>query len=179
MNGRKLYYLLLGFVLVGVGFTIAGDGIKPQYKPTEKAYYLTDAQASFVRPGLNLTIQKVAYAPPTVTVTFQITDGMGQGLDRLGINTPGPVSTSFVLARIKPGDTQYTSYFTNHVTATAAIPGCATCTTGPTYRPADGDSGGTYADLGNGVYTYTFGKQLPANFEMNSTTHLACMPEGI
>ena len=95
MNGRKLFYLLLGFVLVGVGFTIAGDGIKPQYKPTERAYYLTAAQSSFVRPGLNLTIQKVAYAPPAVTVTFQITDDAGQGLDRLGIQTPGrsaPVS---------------------------------------------------------------------------------------
>ena len=32
------------------------------------------------------------------------------------------------------------------------------------------DSSGTYTSVGNGVYTYTFGNQLPANPDMNSTT---------
>ena len=175
MGIRKLFLAFFILSLLGVGLTIAGDGIKPAFKPSEKAYYLTDAQASFVRPGLNLTIQKVEYAPPTVKVTFQITDSAGQGLDRLGIQTPGPVSTSFVLARIKPGDTQYTNYFTNHVTALPA-PGCANCTVGNSTDQPVGDSGGTYADLGNGVYTYTFGKQLPANFEANNTNTPARSP---
>ena len=84
-----------------------------------------------------------------------------------------------MLARIRPGDTQYTNYFTNHVTASAAIPGCTTCTTGNSSDQPTADSGGTYASLGNGVYTYTFGKQLPANFDANSTTRWECMPEGI
>ena len=80
-----------------------------------------------------------------------------------------------MLARIRPGDTQYTSYFSNTVTvaASASIPGCKACTyTGQTATQATGDSGGTYANLGNGVYTYTFGKQLPANFDVNCTNTL-------
>ena len=173
MNSRKLFYSLLILVLLGVGISIAGDGVKPQYRPNERAAYLSQAEETVLQPGLNLVIQQVTFTPPTVTVTFQITDNNHQGLDRLGTVTPGPVSTSFVLARIRPGDTQYTSYFSNSVTATASIPACATCTTGATATQATGDSGGTYADLGNGVYKYTFGNQLPATVDMNSTTTLA------
>lgn len=171
MRIPKSFFAFFFLALLGVGLTIAGDGIKPGYKPSEKAYYLTAAQASFLRPGLNLTIQKVEFAPPTVKVTFQITDSANQGLDRLGIQTPGPVSTSFVLSRIRPGENQYTSYFTNNVTALAA-PGCANCTVGNTAIQPVGDTGGTYTDLGNGVYSYTFGRQLPANIDVNSTNTL-------
>jgi OmcA/MtrC family decaheme c-type cytochrome len=173
MKGRPFAYVFfLLLLLAAAAITMAGSGIKPHYKPTEKAFYLKDAEETFLRPGLNLVIQKVAYNPPHVTVTFQITDGAGQGLDRLGIQTPGPISTSFVLARIKPGDTQYTNYFTNHVTASGPIPGCAGCTTGNSADQPTADSGGIYTDLGNGAYKYTFGKQLPANVEMNSTNTL-------
>ena len=171
MGIPKSFFAFFLLTLLGVGLTIAGDGIKPVYKPAEKAYYLTDAQASFVRPGLQLIIQKVEYNQPTVKVTFQITDASGQPLDRLGINTPGAVSTSFILARIRPGDTQYTNYFANTVTSLPA-PGCANCTVGNTATQATTDSGGVYSDLGNGVYTYTFGKQLPANVDVDSTNTL-------
>ena len=160
MNGRKLFYLLLGFVLVGVGFTIAGDGIKPTYRPSEKAFYLTDTQASFVRPGLNVEIQKVDIAAPNVTVTFRLTDDQGQGLDRLGIDTPGAVALSFIIARIKPGDTQYTNYNTTIKVSTI---------NGSSAVQAAADSGGTYTSMGNGVYQYTMGLKLPSNFEVNST----------
>ena len=158
MNRRKYFYSLLIMDLLGVGISIAAD-------------------ETVLSPTLKLVIQKVTFTPPTspttVAVTFQVTDANGQGLDRLGVITPGTISTSFVLGRIRPGDTQYTSYISNSVTATASLPACATCTTGATATQAAGDSGGTYADLGNGVYTYTFGKQLPATVDMNSTTTLA------
>jgi len=175
MKGRKLLYSFAALLSLGVGLTVAGDGIKPQYTRDQKFYHLTQEQASFIRPGLNLVIQKVVYNPPGVVVTFQITDDAGQGLDRLGVETPGPVSTSFLLASILPGQTQYTSYFSNTVTvaASASIPGCTTCTyTGQTATQATGDSGGTYANTGNGIYTYTFGKPLPANFNLNGTNTL-------
>ncbi len=163
MKQSNLAFVWFILVLLGVGVLKAGGGGKLVYKPTEQSYYLTDVQVSFVRPGLHLAIQKVVYNASNVTVTFQITDDAGQGLDRLGIQSPGPVSTSFVLARIKPGDTQYTNYFTSARTNTP--------TGAPVIDPA-ADSGGTYADLGNGVYTYTFGNKLPANFEADSTNTL-------
>ena len=168
---RKLFYVLFTLIFLGVGLVLAGDGIKPTYRAGEKRFYLSAALESVLTPGLQLTIQKVAINGTTVAVTFQITDDAGQGLDQQGIQTPGPVSTSFVLSRIRPGDTQYTNYFTNHVTS-AAVPGCANCVAGNSWDQPTTDSGGTYASLGNGVYTYTFGNKLPANFDADSTTTL-------
>ena len=97
---RKLFQVLFPLAFLGVGVTKLGADLE-----------------SVVTPGLKLTILKAAINATSVAVTFQITDNAGQGLDRLGLQTAGPVSTSFVLARIKPGDTQYTNYFTNLVTA--------------------------------------------------------------
>ena len=169
MRSRKPLYAFLLLCLGGTAILTAGGGIKPHYKPSERVFYLKDSEETFLRPGLNLVIQKVAINPPNVVVTFQITDDAGQGLDRLSIQTPGPVSTSFVLARIRPGDTQYTNYFTTPVT-TGPVPGCATCTSATVnFNYPAADSGGTYADLGDGVYTYIFGNKLPANFEADST----------
>jgi OmcA/MtrC family decaheme c-type cytochrome len=130
------------------------------------------AQVAFVQPGLNLKIQKVAISGLSVLVTYQITDSAGQGLDQLGVETAGPVSASFVLARIRPGDSQYTNYFTTAVTASAPVPGCKTCSVGRNANQPTPDAGGTYASLGNGVYTYTFGNKLPADFDTSSTTTL-------
>jgi OmcA/MtrC family decaheme c-type cytochrome len=182
MKGRKLCCAFFSFVLLGVGIIIAGDGIQPTYKPTEKAYYLTDAQLSFVRPGLKLVIQKVEFNPPNVVVTFRISDDKDQGLDRLGIDTPGPLTIGYTLARIRPGDQQYTSYypippngicqpkdFTDGAYNTSGVyvgtgGGGVNCTYGP--------GGGTYRSMGDGVYQYTMALKLPANFEANSTTTL-------
>jgi len=158
---RKILSSFLILFTLGIGMTIAGDGIQPTYKSSEKAYYLTAAQASFVRPGLNVEIQKVEFTPPNVNVTFRISDDKDQGLDRLGIETPGELSLSFYIARIKPGDTQYTNYRTTIQSSTI---------TGKSTTVAGADAGGTYsAPLGNGVYRYTFGTKLPSDFEVNAT----------
>jgi len=173
MKNRKLLYVFFTLLLAGVGITVAQVKTKkPQYKPNERAAYLSHDLEAVLTPGLQLTIQKVAITGTSTAVTFQITDDSGQGLDRSGIGTAGPVSTSFVLARIRPGDTQYTSYLNNLVTATAPIPGCKTCTVGNSTNQPTTDSSGTYASLGNGVYTYTFGKPLPVSVDANSTTTL-------
>lgn len=160
MKSRELIYFFLVLLLFGVGIIIAGDGIQLQYKPTERAYYLTAAQASFVRPGLKLEIQKVNISAPNVSVTFKVSDDQAQPLDRLGIQTPGPIATQFILARIKPSDTQYSNYFTRSF---------ANAVTGAAMQLPATDTTGTYTDLGNGVYQYTFGNKLPANFESDST----------
>jgi OmcA/MtrC family decaheme c-type cytochrome len=145
---------LLGFI--GLGIIITDGAEKSSYKPGEKAFYLTEAQIAFIRSGLKLQIQKVEFSPPKVNVTFRIADDQDQGLDRLGIDTAGPINIGYTLARIKPGDQQYTSYY-------VAPP------TGITQPRDFTDQGGTYQPLGNGTYKYTMGLQLPANFEANST----------
>jgi hypothetical protein len=180
VNSRKLFFAFLALVSLGVGISIAGGGAKHQYKPNEGAYYLSHAEEAFLQPGVNLTIQQVKFAPPTVAVTFQITDDNGQGLDRTGMRTPGPLTIGWTIARIRPGDTQYTSYypippngicqprdFTDGAYNTSGVyvgtgGGGVNCTYGP--------GGGTYQDLRSGVYTYTFALQVPANYDANSTT---------
>ena len=158
MKGRKLILCLFLLIIAGVGIIGAKDGRK--YLRSEKAFYLTEAELIWIRPGLNLDIQSVEVSPPSVAVTFRISDDKEQGLDRLGIMTPGEVSTSFILARIKPGDTQYTSYATR--TATSSI-------TGNSAVQAGTDSGGSYESLGDGVYKYTLGTPLPGDFEADAT----------
>src|SRR3990172_8471040 len=110
MRSRSFLYAFFAVVLAGVGITIAGDGLKPKYTDSEKEFYLTQAELSWLRPGLNLKIQSAEISGSDVSVTFRIADDQNQPLDRLGIETPGTVSASWQLARINPGDTQYTAY---------------------------------------------------------------------
>src|SRR3990167_5533069 len=149
MTGRRLCsYAFLLLVLLGAGLTIAGEGIQPKYQASEKAFYLPDADLEWIEPGLKLEIRGVEFQPPNVIVTFRISEDRNRGLDRLGIETTGAVSTSFVLGRIKPGESQYTAYTTRIRTSRI---------TGEAVVQATSDSGGTYASLGDGVYQYTLG----------------------
>ena len=67
------------------------------YTKHQLGYYLDPNQVSFVRPGLKFTIQDVTIgADNKIRVTYLITDNNGLPLDRLGVVTPGAVSTSFV-----------------------------------------------------------------------------------
>jgi len=140
----------------GPGFTHPWNGAPQKYSLAKKPQSLAQAQAIFVRPGLHLQIQKIDVSAPNVVVTFRISDEVDQGLDRLGINTPGPVNIGYTFARIKPGDQQYTSYYT-------APP------TGITQPKDFTDQGGTYESLGDGVYRYTMAVKLPADFNPNCT----------
>jgi OmcA/MtrC family decaheme c-type cytochrome len=153
---RRKFFCVFFLLLVATGITMAERGAKPQYSKFQRAYYLTSDQLTFVRPGLNLVVQGVKISGATVTVTFRIADDQEQGLDRLGIQTPGAIKIGYTLARIKPGDQQYTSYY-------VAPP------TGITQPKDFTDQGGTYQSLGDGAYSYTMGLHLPANFEVNST----------
>ena len=152
MKKRKvMVFAFLSLLIVGGVLTGAGEGVKKKYLPSDKEFYVSPADIAFLRPGLNIDIQSVAVSGSTVTATFRLSDNDGQPLDRTGIETPGTVSTSWILARIKPGDTQYSAYRTN----AAGQPST--------------DAGGTYASLGDGVYTYTFGTQLPSDVAAGAT----------
>lgn len=163
MQSRKGLVAVLLLSLAGVGITVGGRQVKPPYQKSEKAYYLSDVDASFVRPGLRVQVQKVALTPPSASVTFRIADDQDQGLDRSGIQTPGTVALGFILARIKPGDTQYSVYtFRDYDSPTR----------GPIVIPWTDTPEGTYTSLGDGVYQYTFSTQLPSDYDANSTTTL-------
>lgn len=117
---------------------------------------------SLGKTGVVVKIQNAAIAKDgTITVRATIVDSNGNPLDRLGVQTPGAVSMSFICARIPAGQTQYVSY----TTSVAA----ATITNNPSQTQAANDSGGTFAANALGDYTYTFKTKAPANFDATVT----------
>ncbi len=132
---------------VVVGSALLFSSSVPVYNATEKAYYADAAVVNFVRPGLVVTMESANIGSDgTITVKFKLADPMTLPLDIAGITTPGPISTKFVIGMIPAGQTQYSSYLVK--TATAASGAQAT-------QPTS-DSGGTYQQVGDGEYVYTF-----------------------
>ncbi len=139
-----------------------GDGDHPQrtlYTATSKEYYLTQDQFDFARPGYQIKINSVTIGADRKPVAdVSLTDALGAPVDRLGIQTPGTASTSFVLAWYSPDTRDYTSYRTRTATGAAG-----------TVIQAAADSGGTIKDIDVGHFTYTFGTVLPATFDKTKT----------
>jgi OmcA/MtrC family decaheme c-type cytochrome len=128
------------------------------FRPTDKAFYADEALVNFVRPGLVMKISKAEIAADgTVKAWVKFTDPKGLGLDREGIQTPGPISASLLLANIPAGQTQYVSYITRTRTGTRTV------------VQATGENTGTWQKIADGEYTYTFVKKLPADFDKNAT----------
>jgi OmcA/MtrC family decaheme c-type cytochrome len=115
------------------------------YTPADKEFYLDEAQMDFIRPGLKVTIGAVTDMEPgkKPSVEVTLTDDLNQPLDRLGGTTPGVVAIRFVPAVFDPA-TNYTNLLLSNGQPTA-----------------DRGTGGTWADLGNGKYKYTFAAALP------------------
>ena len=135
---------------------------RPAFTTRDKAYYADQALVSFVQPGLVVTITSASLASDgTIAVQFTLADPTGLPLDRSGITTPGPVSTSFVAAYIPKGQTNYIAY-----TSRAATDATTNVTA---VQPAS-DSGGTYAQTAEGQYTYTFHTKAPSGFDPTTTT---------
>ncbi len=93
-------------------------------------------------------------------VTFTLTDPAGLPLDRTGVFTPGPVSTSFVLSYIPAFEEAYVAYTTRVQTSPI---------TGDSAVQASTDSGGTYTELSIGTYRYKFGTVLPEGYDIDAT----------
>lgn len=132
------------------------------YSSHEIEYHLTAEQLDWVRPGLMATIHSVtipADRHPVVEVSFY--DDLGQPLDRAGVITPGPVSFSFILSWYDAPNRDYVAYTTRAQTSPI---------TNETAIQASSDSGGSIEDIEMGRIRYTFGTQLPADYNM-SVTH--------
>lgn len=163
MHKKTLQIMMVAAVLLAASaFVLQAKWDVPSfYGPFDKEYYLTDAQLLFIRPGLELEILDVAIPEDLRTVvTFSIQDPRGLPLDIDGIFTPGPVSASFILARIPAGENQYVAYTTR--TQTSPI-------TGASAEQASSDSGGTTTKVEDGIYMYRFGTALPADFDRDAT----------
>src|SRR6476646_3963922 len=115
---------------------------KTAFTPHDKAYYASDANVNFVRPGLTLKIVSASVAQDgTSSVDYKVSDPKGLPLDPAGITTPGAVSVSFRCAYIPKGQTQFVSYATR--TQTSPI-------TKATALQAGADSGGTTKQVADG-----------------------------
>ncbi len=134
------------------------------YTTKDKEYYLTSDELYFIRPGLELEIiEAVIPADRQLEVTYRLTDPGGLPLDRSGVMTPGPVSTSFILAYIPEGEEAYLAYTSRIQTSPI---------TGDSAEQASTDSGGSYTDLGDGTYMYKFATVLPDNYDTDATHSL-------
>ena len=79
----KGFLVIVGLVLIAAALVVGGSQSK--YKSTEKAYYLDERSASFVRPGLVMKVTKGEIgADGTVRAWVKLTDPQGLALDRLG-----------------------------------------------------------------------------------------------
>jgi len=135
------------------------------YTKSQVEYYLTEEETTYVRPGLTVEIADIdipADRHPVVEVTF--VDDMGLPLDRAGRLTPGDISISFILAWYDGGLRRYTAYTIREQTDS---------TTGATLYNGSSDRGGSWEDLETGRARYTFGTQLPADFDMSRTHTIA------
>lgn len=154
--------------MVLVASTALVSSTKSPFTQHDKAYYADEATVNFVRPGLvfKITGHEIA-ADGTVKVKFKISDPRGVPLEREGINTPGTVSTSFILATIPADSAYYQSYTTRLKTSTWAP------TVGKQARQSAADSGGTYRKIADGEYEYTLATKLPATYDKTATHTIA------
>jgi OmcA/MtrC family decaheme c-type cytochrome len=132
------------------------------YTKNQAEYYLSEKQLQYIRPGIHVSVEDVSIPAdrhPVVEISF--TDDMGAPLDREGIETPGPISFSYILSWYDADRRDYVAYTTRAQTSPI---------TGDTADQASTDQGGTTEDLEMGRIRYIFGTQLPEGYDM-SVTH--------
>ncbi len=139
-----------------------GGRAKAAFTVNQKAYYLDPAQLAFVRPGLQVRILSATIdSEGRVQARFRVTDPRGVPLDRLGVLTPGTVSTSFVAAVLPAAQAQYTAYTTRVQTSPI---------TQRSATQAGSDSpAGAYQQVAEGEYTYTFSTRAPQTIDRAAT----------
>jgi OmcA/MtrC family decaheme c-type cytochrome len=160
---RRLYsFGALGAALLALaGSALLRSASRPTFSPQQKVFYAEANQVNFIRPGLIVKITGATIASDgTIVTRFKLTDPKGLALDRDGITTPGAISVSFIAAYIPSGQTQYTAYTTRAQKSPI---------TNVTENQASADSGGVFAKVADGEYTYTFATKAPASLDKNAT----------
>lgn len=162
-SGAFIRTALVVTVLAGaIGLQSQGRG---PFTKRDKAFFADPKIINFVRPGLVFKVSSASIANDgTITARVLVTDPQGLPLDRLGVNTPGTISMSFIAATIPNGQKQYTSYTTRTVTAVSG---------GATAIQAAADSGGSLQPNADGDYTYTFKTKAPSGFDQTATHTVA------
>src|SRR6266540_5448240 len=114
MSSRKLFFIAaLGLLAVLLMPLAAQKAPNPGFSKHDKMAYADQTLVNFIRPGVVVKIVSANIAKDgTITARFTITDPKGLPLDRDGITTPGPVSTSLIATCIPAGQKQYLSYTT-------------------------------------------------------------------
>jgi OmcA/MtrC family decaheme c-type cytochrome len=154
-------------ILASIGILIAGSFESLQslyklgYETFSKKSFLSAEERDFIRPGLHAEVLGTEVSEDgSVSVTVRLTDDLGAALDRNGVQTPGPISASYILGVIPEAGGQYVSYTNRTVTSP---------TTSITAIQPSTDSGGTLEDLGDGTYRYTFAAKLPEDDDPEAT----------
>ena len=153
-------------VAVFICFSAAVGAERPKgFEKDQKAFYLSEKEQGFIRPGLSFEIlDAFAESDGTVRFRFRIGDRAGAPLDINGVATPGAVSVRPVLARIPQGENQHRAYTARMATSRL---------TGMTAEQADRDRSGTIEKVGEGEYVYTFGTKLPDGYDQAATHTVA------
>ena len=162
MRRKIIWSLLISIACLCGATNLAAKSVDSgHYTAKDSEFYLTPEQLLFIRPGLVMEITNVVIpADRQPEVTFTLSDPEGLPLDRTGVFTPGPVSTSFIIANIPAGAEAYYSY-TKRI-QTSPI-------TGDSAEQGTSDSGGTYTEMAIGHYMYKFGTVLPEGYDMDVT----------
>src|SRR6516164_608582 len=103
----------LAFSVIAGSLALMSAPKKQQFGKHDKASYADPNVVAFVRPGLNISIGAAKVASDgTISVNYKLTDPKGLPLDSTGVQTPGAVSVSFILAYIPQGEREFFSYTT-------------------------------------------------------------------
>src|SRR4051794_17920576 len=141
-------YLVAFTVIAGSLALMSAPPKRTGFTKRDKAYYADPNVVAFVRPGLTISIVSTKIASDgTISVNYKLVDPKGLPLDLTGVQTPGAISVSFIMAYIPKGETQFYSYATRAQTSPI---------TKATAIQAGADSGGTTQTVAIGEYVYTF-----------------------
>ena len=163
LNWTGVIRLVAGItVLVGAAALVSAP--KSPFTKQDKAYYADPNQVNFVRPGLVLKVVSAEIASDgTIKARVKFSDPKGVPLDKDGIESPAAISNGspgMIAAYIPKGQAQYTSYTTRVQTSPI---------TGKSATQAGTDSGGTWAKVADGEYTYTFRTKAPSGWDKTAT----------
>lgn len=160
---RPAVILFAGIIILGCAALVSAT--KSKFTTADKAFYADEKLVNFVRPGLAVKILSAEISVDGLAkARVRFTDLRGLPLDRLGVTTPGNIGASLILATIPQGQTTYTAYTTRRQTSLLA---------GVTATQAAADTGGTWTQVAEGEYLYTFGVRAPTGYDRTATHTVA------